>query len=127
MKKRIKRLGAFLLAGICVFAMAFSVAGCSADQKDGDIGETKVSGESGEDNANNAEASGAKGCYVESELTTPAGLKRLKNLQRLSDQSLAALDVENGALHVSTDEGESWENAPCRDLRAGKGRTAGRT
>lgn len=109
MKKRIKRLGAFLLAGICVFAMAFSVAGCSADQKDGDIGETKVSGESGEDNANNAEASGAKGCYVESELTTPAGLKRLKNLQRLSDQSLAALDVENGALHVSTDEGESWE------------------
>lgn len=108
MKKRIKRLEAFLLAGICVFSMAFSAAGCKANKTEGgSIGETKESGESG--TGNGGGASGAKGCYVESDLTTPAGLKRLTNLQRLSDHSLAVLDVENGVLHISKDEGESWE------------------
>ena len=112
MKKRIKRLGAFLLAGICVFSMAFSAAGCRAEKtEDGNIGETKESGEN--NTGNDGGTSGAKGCYVESELTTPAGLKRLENLQRLSDHSLAVLDVENGVLHISKDEGESWEK---RDL-----------
>lgn len=111
MKNRIKKIGAFLLAGICVFSMTFSMAGCKENKtEEGSSGETKASGESGMGNASDGGgALGAKGCYAESDLTTPAGLKKLTNLSRLKDNSLAILDMENGMLYISKDEGKSWE------------------
>lgn len=111
MKKRIKRLGAFLLAGICVFSITLSMAGCSGNK----TGNTADKGSSQAGNAGTGSdvggggAAGAKGCYVESDLTTPSGLKKLTNLSRLEDNSLAILDIENGMLHISKDEGKNWE------------------
>lgn len=111
MKKRIKRLGAFLLAAICVFSITLPMAGCSKNK----TGNTSGEGSSQEGNAGagsdvgSGGLAGAKGCYVESDLTTPSGLKKLTNLSRLEDNSLAILDMENGMLHISKDEGKNWE------------------
>ena len=111
MKKRIKRLGAFLLAGICVFSITLSMAGCSENKTGNaaDKGSSQAGNAGTGSDVGDGGAAGAKGCYVESDLTTPSGLKKLTNLSRLEDNSLAILDIENGMLHISKDEGKNWE------------------
>lgn len=108
MKKQIKRIGALLLAGI----MAFSFAGCG-----GNVGSGSGAGGNANTGTQIEKQTGvdgeteAKGCYVEKELVTPEGLKKLTNLTRVADGSLVILDMENGMRHVSKDEGQSWESS----------------
>lgn len=92
-----------LLAGI----LLLGATGCGSDEKEGAAigGEKTASSE--EEGKHAAEV--AKGRYVETQKTTPDGLKTIEEMVRLSDGSVALLNPDKGSLLVSKDDGDSWE------------------
>lgn len=91
---------AVLLAGVC----ALTAVGCG----NGAGG----SGENGTDKAGQAdgnENSNAKGRYMEEQKEMPEGVGYLNDMVRLSDGELALVDAMSGTIHVSQDNGDSWE------------------
>lgn len=104
--KKWKRITAALLAGIFVIG----AAGCAGEEK-----KTASNGEEAASSENAGEA-GAKGRYVETLKETPEGVVTIENLVRLSDGSIAFLNESNGKMHISKDNGDSWEEKSLPSL-----------
>ena len=104
--KKWKRITAALLAGIFVIG----AAGCAGEEK-----KTASNGEEAASSENAGEA-GAKGRYVETLKETPEGVATIENLVRLSDGSIAFLNESNGKMHISKDNGDSWEEKSLPSL-----------
>lgn len=103
--KKWKRTVAALLAGIFVIG----AAGCGGNDK------TQTSGE----DVSSTENSGgeiAKGRYVETMKETPEGVSTIIDMVRLSDGSVAFIDEDTGKMHITKDNGDSWEEKDLPSL-----------
>lgn len=98
-KRFVMRKGlAILLAGVC----ALTAVGCGNGA--GGSGE-KDTGETGQ-----AEGNGnAKGRYMEEQKEMPEEVGYLNDMVRLANGGLALVDAMSGSIHVSQDNGDSWE------------------
>lgn len=95
--KKWKQAAAWLLAG----ALFMGAAGC------GNSANTEVNGTS-KGNGEGEAAESAQGRYVETQKQTPEGLATITDMTRLSDGSIAIVDLDTGASHISSDNGDSW-------------------
>ncbi len=86
-------------------ALLCSVMGCGGE----DAVKTKGARQDASGSEEEAAQDVAKGRYVETQKTTPDGLKALEEMVRLSDGSVALLNPDKGSLLVSKDGGDSWE------------------
>lgn len=111
--KQIRKLPLFL-AGMLLFT-----TGCGGGNEETVNGGTEYpSSSSNEEDIKDV----AKGRYVETQKTTPDGLKTIEEMVRLSDGSIALLNPDKGSLLISGDNGDSWEEKELPELaeRTGK-------
>ncbi len=92
--KKWKCAAAGLLAGV----LFLSMAGCKSTVEMGE----------NENISSTEEGEAAKGRYIETQKQTPEGLSTITDMTRLSDGSIAIIDLNTGKLHISPDNGDSW-------------------
>ena len=113
-----RRMAAGLLAGIFLIG----AAGCGEDgsgqkaQTDGAGASDAAEQDSGQDE------NVVKGRYMEQLKEVPEDVISIENMVRLTDGSIAFLNVATGNMVVSKDNGDSWET---RELPALAGKTTG--
>lgn len=104
-RKMWKRIAAGLLAGI----MLMGAAGCG---KNGG-GEAKTDEPSSSNVAEQSEDGQkdtvVKGRYMEQQIKVPEDVTGIESMVRLSDGSIAFLNMATGAMVISKDNGDSWE------------------
>lgn len=111
MKKWLKKGIAMFLTGI----LAFTVVGCNAvNTKEIEKGEIKEP-MAGDEAEGTSEA--AKGRYMETQLDTPDSFQGDGFMAKLSDKTLVIVDLQNGTMYRSADEGKSWEEEKIAALQ----------
>lgn len=105
-----KRIAAALSAGIFVIG----AAGCGDSEKKHTSGEDLSSSE-------NSGQEMAKGRYVETLKNTPEGVTAISNMVRLTDGSAAFINETTGKMHVSNDNGDTWEERKLPSLEEKSG------
>lgn len=104
--KRLKALTACLLAA----ALMTGAVGCgSGGQKENTVNTDASQAANGKSTDEGQNAETVKGRYMETLKNTPEGVSEIESLVRLSDQSIAFLDVSTGNLMISKDNGDTWE------------------
>lgn len=107
--KRLKRIAAWLFTGVFLIG----TAGCGGEGRDLPLAEQP--GSSTEAFMGQPEET-AKGRYIEALKETPDGVHVIEDMVRLSDGSVAFLNPDTGDLHVSKDNGDSWESKAVPSL-----------
>lgn len=113
MDQKKRRFISLLLSVVLVMALA----GCSAGGQSG--GPTSQGGQSGGQIPAGQDGSGAegvKGRYVERLLAIPNGYDGGGSMGIMEDGTWKLIDVKNGKINVSGDEGKSWNTEKNKDL-----------
>lgn len=84
-------LGIFMLLAI----------GCGANSDGSEKGSTET--------AENVSSGGAKGRYIETQMTSPEDVKEFGKMVKLTDGKIAFLNKANGQCYTSSDFGKTWE------------------
>lgn len=100
MRKRWKRAAAWLLIGI----LMIGAYGCGNGGND-----NQGFGQNSLDSTEEGDMAVAKGRYVEALKETPEGVSAIEDMVRLGDGSVAFLNPASGDLHISKDNGDTWE------------------
>lgn len=91
-------------AGFLIGAMFLGAVGCGGSGDNTSL-DPNVSGSTEE----GAGQELAKGRYMETLMETPEGVSAIEDMVRLSDGSAAFINPATGDLHMSKDNGDSWE------------------
>ncbi len=111
-KESWKRIAACLLTGV----LLIGAAGCGSgaeEKKTGQDGQKDTTESSAQEEGGQETV---KGRYMEQLKTTPEGVSEIDSMVRLTDGSIAFIDVASGNLMVSGDNGDSWETRELAEL-----------